>query len=169
MGAAHKGTSGKLLCWRFSIDFLRADDFGERRNLSKVGRFEKSRIAKIGGKIRRMNFPEVPKILKYAFFIFIFLRMNVGFCEAPPLNLPPPQLPVKAKVGFYLWRLIDISERSESFRAECYLDCTWKDERLAFQGNEEYIILTETAATSKLEEIWWPQLDFVTGGGLGLQ
>jgi hypothetical protein len=57
-----------------------------------------------------------------------------------------------------------VDERSETFDADLYLNCRWHDPRLAFhpQGaSSDTRTYQGDAAADRLEEIWWPDLEFV--------
>ena len=110
-------------------------------------------------------------------FTFLFLFCScIGYSAEEPstvqvpkiqekeetLSSPPAEQPVKVETSVYLWRLIDLSEKDGNFRAEFYIDCKWKDPRLAL-NNKEYLIFNEEEADKKLDEIWWPELDFING------
>ena len=75
-------------------------------------------------------------------------------------SLPPGERPVKVHAGFFLVNLSGVSERNETFDADLYLNFRWQDSRLAFDGFEPRRFL-EDAAVGRLEEMWWPQLEFV--------
>lgn len=53
-----------------------------------------------------------------------------------------------------------MNEKAETFDADIYLEFSWTDKRLAHSENQE-LTFNEQAATDKLKEIWWPQLEFV--------
>ncbi|MES2272631.1 MAG: hypothetical protein V4487_00365 [Chlamydiota bacterium] len=96
-------------------------------------------------------------------FIFLILKLTSGYSEEVKLSSPPSELPVSVNISLYLWNLLDFSEKNENFRAEFYLESTWKDSRLAFQGKDEFLTFTDDGAVKKLEEIWWPAFDFING------
>lgn len=77
---------------------------------------------------------------------------------------PPGPRPIRVEIGFYLLNLVSVDERSETFDADLYLSVRWKDPRLAFttpaRGHDVQIYQGDTAA-ARLEEIWWPNLEFV--------
>ena len=55
------------------------------------------------------------------------------------------------------------AERSETFEADLYLTFRWQDPRLAFAGTEPKRFL-EDAADEQLQQMWWPQLEFINTG-----
>ena len=76
---------------------------------------------------------------------------------------PPGPLPVRVETSFYLLNLTFVNERSETFDADIYVDFKWQDPRLAFtpttkDGRKIYY---EKEAEDKIEEIWWPEVEFV--------
>ncbi|MEJ2745589.1 MAG: hypothetical protein P8123_07905 [bacterium] len=76
---------------------------------------------------------------------------------------PPDPLPVRVETSFYLLNLTFVNERTETFDADVYLDFQWRDPRLAFtpktkNGKKIYY---EKEAEEKIEEIWWPEIEFV--------
>jgi len=83
---------------------------------------------------------------------------------AEAVSPPPGPRPMRVEVGFYLLNLVSVDERSETFYADLYLNVHWKDPRLAFStpapGDDVRIYQGDTAA-ARLEEIWWPNLEFV--------
>ena len=80
---------------------------------------------------------------------------------------PPGPRPIQVDVGFYLLNLVSVDERSETFNADVYLECTWHDPRLAFSatsvGHATRMYQGQSAA-DRLQEIWWPDLEFVNTG-----
>jgi hypothetical protein len=76
------------------------------------------------------------------------------------VSLPPGERPITVSAGFFLVNLSGVAERSESFQADVYLNFSWRDPRLAFEGGEARLFL-EDAAVNRLTEIWWPQIEFV--------
>jgi hypothetical protein len=86
----------------------------------------------------------------------LWLPAVAAAAETPP----PAERPVKVEVGFFLVNLSGVAERSETFDADIYLEFRWRDPRLAFAGTEPRRFLEE-AATTHLEDIWWPQVELV--------
>lgn len=76
---------------------------------------------------------------------------------------PPGPLPVRVETSFYLLNLTFINERAETFDADIYVDFKWRDPRLAFTpaAKEGKKIYYENEAEKKIEEIWWPEIEFV--------
>lgn len=76
---------------------------------------------------------------------------------------PPAPLPIRVETSFYLLNLTFVNERAETFDADAYLDFKWRDPRLAFTPAEKEgkKIYYEKAAEEKIEEIWWPEIEFV--------
>ncbi len=86
--------------------------------------------------------------------------------QNPQVKTPPKNLPVKVETTFYLWSLNNIDEKDGTFTAQIYLVTRWHDDRLAFSTSTLPEIYTEEAASDKLKEIWWPELDFVNSSTL---
>lgn len=85
-----------------------------------------------------------------------------------PLLSPPGTPPIMIKTGFYLLNLASVSERTESFEADVYLQFTWNDLRLAFtpKGRSDgRRMLVDKDAEKVLEGIWWPAVEFVNSVG----
>jgi hypothetical protein len=77
---------------------------------------------------------------------------------------PPGPRPIVVSVGFYLLNLVSVDERSETFDADLYIHCRWRDPRLAFEPEEvghDRRIYQGDSAGARLAEIWWPDLEFV--------
>ena len=75
-------------------------------------------------------------------------------------SLPPEGRPVEVEVSFYLLTLRSVDEKEETFDADIYLQFSWMDARLAHPG-EDRLSYVEDAASEKLKEIWWPQIEFM--------
>jgi hypothetical protein len=94
----------------------------------------------------------------------------MAFAERAPaetaeaVSPPPGARPIRVDVGFYLLNLVSVDERSETFEADLYLNLRWHDPRLAFRpenaGRDTRIYQGDSAA-DRLQEIWWPNLEFV--------
>jgi len=87
----------------------------------------------------------------------LLLLARVATGETSP---PPGERPVQVTAGFFLVNLSGVAERNETFDADVYLSVSWRDPRLAFKGNEPRRYLGDQA-TTRLGEMWWPQLQFV--------
>lgn len=74
---------------------------------------------------------------------------------------PPAHLPVIVETSFYLDDLIYIEDKAEVFTADITLRFKWNDPRLAFPSDKPLTYL-ENAVPSKLQEMWWPQIEFVS-------
>ena len=79
---------------------------------------------------------------------------------AQEVEISAPAKPVVVKAGFYLVDLTGVQESSQTFDADFYFSFQWMDPRLKFEGSGPRVYL-EGRATQKLEEIWWPQIEFV--------
>lgn len=77
------------------------------------------------------------------------------------IKTPPQNLPVKVETTFYLWNLSNINEKDGTVTAVIYLIFRWHDDRLSFDKEAGPLVYTEDAASDKLDEIWWPEVDFV--------
>lgn len=98
-------------------------------------------------------------IKRLFFFFLLYLSAFQGYADQSLTNLPTEQ-PVKVSLSLYLWDVSNISERDQTFDATIYVTCKWFDKRLSFAGNTPQIY-TEKLAHKKLNEMWWPALDFV--------
>ncbi len=80
-----------------------------------------------------------------------------------PTHVTPPALPTEVSVGAYLIGLSRISEPSDPFPTydvEVFLNLSWEDPRLAFEGEGSHPhVFQEEAAAEKLSEIWSPDLE----------
>lgn len=74
--------------------------------------------------------------------------------------MPPGELPVRVKVGFFLANLAGVNEKAETFDADVYLLFQWQDEGLRRDGGKSLYLVGE-AARDKLKDIWSPQPEFV--------
>lgn len=113
----------------------------------------------IGFKHRFYVLKSFPGIL---FLFFLFLH---GYASSEEnVDIPPSDLPVIVTAKIHLINLISIDGRTETFKADIYFDVTWKDSRQAFSNSNKSNdprIYTEDAAKNKIEDIWWPELEFV--------
>jgi hypothetical protein len=110
------------------------------------------------------------------FFLFSILIPLAAFAEVSDANgdtrrndyfTPPPKdLPVIVEGSFYLWNISDVDEKKEAYSCEFYLMLSWNDARLAFDTQDTPLIYSEEAAVRKLNEIWWPELDFVNASSI---
>ena len=88
----------------------------------------------------------------------------VADAVAEAVTPPPGPRPIPVHVGFYLLNLVSVDERSETSEADVYLDVLWKDPRLGFEpkpGEPLFRTYQGDSAADRLEEIWWPDLEFV--------
>lgn len=81
---------------------------------------------------------------------------------------PNPDGPVLVDLGLYIIEITAINIADNTFRMEGFLDLIWCDPRLAYAvtptGRQEEIFLEE-AALNKIQEIWWPDIEFVNEAG----
>ncbi len=84
--------------------------------------------------------------------------LTSGFAQE--VEISAPSKPVVVKAGFYLVDLTGIQESSQTFDADFYFVFEWMDPRLKFEGTGPKLYL-EGKASAKLEEIWWPQIEFL--------
>ena len=81
---------------------------------------------------------------------------------------PNPDGPVLVDMGLYIIQITAINVADNTFRMEGFMDLVWCDPRLAYSaaetGRQEEIYLEE-AANDKIEEIWWPDVEFVNEAG----
>lgn len=94
--------------------------------------------------------------MRVCFLIFLFFAT----AALAQTSLPPDGRPVEVEAGFYLLTLSSVDEKGETFDADIYMQFSWMDQRLAHAGQER-LIFAEDAASEKLKEIWWPQIEFV--------
>lgn len=91
--------------------------------------------------------------------VFVFLLLTIGaFAQVTPP--PSGDQPTEVMAGIYLLNLNAVNEKDETFDADVYLRFIWKDPRLAHAGPEA-LVYAEEAASEKLDEIWWPQIEFI--------
>jgi hypothetical protein len=90
------------------------------------------------------------------FLIFLLLATTA----AAQMSLPQEGRPVEVEAKFYLLSLSFLNEKAETFDADLYVQFSWKDQRLA-HSEPEAMSFAEEAASEKLKEIWWPQIEFV--------
>jgi len=77
---------------------------------------------------------------------------------------PNPDGPALVHIGLYVDQITDVDESSNSFRMQGFLDLIWCDPRLAFNPSEtdtKVEIFLEDDAHEALNNIWWPNLEFV--------
>jgi hypothetical protein len=75
-----------------------------------------------------------------------------------PTFVEPPNRPTEVAIATYLIGLSRVSDSSDAFPTtdvEMFLDLSWKDPRLAFDGESPHVFQGEEAA-EKLSEIWSP-------------
>ena len=98
------------------------------------------------------------------------LLSSAAFADtaADSVTPPPGPRPIRVEVGFYLLNLVSVDERSETFDADVYLNVRWKDPRLAFpapHGEAAVRSYQGDDAVSRLDGVWWPDLEFVNTAG----
>jgi len=72
--------------------------------------------------------------------------------------------PTNVHIGLYVDEVTEVDESSNSFRMQGFLDMIWCDQRLAFDSAEvgtDVEIFLEGDAIEELDEIWWPNLEYV--------
>lgn len=69
----------------------------------------------------------------------------------------PPEAPVSVRAGLYVVDISDINETSNTFSVELDVVGGWKDERLAFDGEQPRTYLGQHAVAFR-ESIWIPQI-----------
>lgn len=78
-----------------------------------------------------------------------------------PTFVAPPSGPTEVAIAAYLIGLSRVSDSSEAFPTadvEVFLDMSWKDPRLAFEGESPHVFQGEEAE-EELSEIWSPDLE----------
>lgn len=77
---------------------------------------------------------------------------------------PNPNGPTLVHIGLYVDEISEVNEASNSFKLQGFLDLIWCDPRLAFDTTETGTpveIFLEEDAHQKLDQVWWPNLEFV--------
>lgn len=100
-------------------------------------------------------------------FIFVLAGFSVTEAQQSSDDVPnfvtPPELPAEVSVGAYLIGLSQVSEPSDPFPTydvEMFLNISWKDPRLAFDGDGDHShVFQEEEAEEKLSEIWSPDIE----------
>jgi hypothetical protein len=83
---------------------------------------------------------------------------NATGSDDVPTFVTPPSRPTEVAIAAYLIGLSRVSDSSEAFptaEVEVFLDLSWKDPRLAFEGESPHVFQGEEAE-EKLSEIWSP-------------
>ena len=83
---------------------------------------------------------------------------GVGASDDAPTSVKPPRRPTEVTAAVYLIGLSRISDPSDAFPTvdvEAFLDLSWNDPRLAFEGSEPMVFQGEEAE-EQLSEIWSP-------------
>ncbi|PSB03197.1 hypothetical protein [Merismopedia glauca] len=107
------------------------------------------------------------KIIYFLTFISIYIPLNTLPSRAQETNSkttksqltevrPNLSEPTQVSVGIYLVDFDKFDEQNESFKLDGYLFLTWKDQRLAFQANQNNL----GSKTYKPGEIWLPDVHF---------
>ncbi len=79
---------------------------------------------------------------------------------------PPENLPVVVNISLNFLHLVAIDEHNETFTADVYLHCNWKDPRLSYpapEGSPPKTYIGD-ACKEKLNAIWRPDIEFVNSG-----
>lgn len=92
--------------------------------------------------------------------VWILIFLLFATAARAQTSLPPGGLPVEVETSFYLFTLRSVDEKEETFDADIYMQFSWMDQRLAHPG-EDRLTFVEEAASDKLKEIWWPQIEFI--------
>jgi len=77
---------------------------------------------------------------------------------------PNPDGPTMVQVGLYVDQITEVEEGNNSYKMQGFLDLIWCDPRLVFDPSEtgtDVEIFLEDDAHEKLNNIWWPNLEFV--------
>ena len=77
---------------------------------------------------------------------------------------PNPAGPTLVDIGLFIIDITKINEYDNTFKVRGFLDLVWCDPRLAFEpaaDERHQALFLEHRAAEKLEEIWWPDPDFV--------
>jgi len=77
---------------------------------------------------------------------------------------PNPNGPTLVNIGMYVDQITEVDEGANSYKMQGFLDLIWCDPRLAFDPAEvgtDVEIFLEDDAHAKLNDIWWPNLEFV--------
>jgi len=98
--------------------------------------------------------------IRFLLSLLVALSGGLVTAFAQEVEISIPSKPVVVKTGFYLVDLTGIQESSQTFDADFYFSFQWVDPRLKFEGTGPRMYL-EGRASAKLEEMWWPQVEFV--------
>lgn len=77
---------------------------------------------------------------------------------------PNPNGATLVHIGLYVDAITEVDESTNSFKMQGFLDLIWCDPRLAFnptETNTQVEIFLEDVAHDELNNIWWPNLEFV--------
>ena len=77
---------------------------------------------------------------------------------------PNPEGPTMVHIGMYVDQITEVDEGANSYKMQGFLDLIWCDPRLAFNQSEtgtKVEIFLEDDAHKELNNIWWPNLEFV--------
>jgi Neurotransmitter-gated ion-channel ligand binding domain len=82
------------------------------------------------------------------------------------ITSPPANLPVTVNISLNFLHLVAIDEHDETFTADVYLHCRWKDPRLSYSAPEGSYPKTYIgdSCKEKLNRIWRPDMEFVNSG-----
>ncbi len=120
-----------------------------------------------GQRRRTCAAPGMVRVVARLMACLAFATATAAAADAPTtesVSPPPGPRPIRVDVGFYLLNLVSVDERSETFDADLYLDCSWHDPRLAFSAaavGHDPRMYQGDSASDRLQEIWWPDLEFV--------
>lgn len=77
---------------------------------------------------------------------------------------PNPDGPTMVHIGMYVDEITEVDEGANSYKMQGFLDLIWCDPRLTFDPSEKgskVEIFLEDDAHEELNNIWWPNLEFV--------
>ena len=84
--------------------------------------------------------------------------------EATFVTSPNPNGATLVHIGLYVDAITEVDESTNSFKIQGFLDLIWCDPRLKFNPDETGTnteIFLEDGAHDELNNIWWPNLEFV--------
>ena len=90
--------------------------------------------------------------------------LHGGEEDATFVMSPNPDGPTMVHIGLYVDQITEVDEGTNSFKMQGFLDLIWCDPRLVFDPSDtgtKVKIFIEDDAHEELNNIWWPNLEFV--------
>ncbi|MEM0965303.1 MAG: hypothetical protein AAGJ81_04005 [Verrucomicrobiota bacterium] len=107
-----------------------------------------------------------PKTLLQALFVGLFAIANSSVSESTELP-DSGQSATEVSIAVTLLDLLEVNEPSQSFRARGFLSLRWIDPDIRLENVDQPVeqTLLGSQALAKLENIWWPQVEFINAIG----